>query len=370
MPHFSINMKGRAFVAVVQESNMKAMGMTEEEYRDPEYLADFLTMLWTESGKDRTCAVAVCESEAGLYHAHMALYGNTTTLKNVANILCKSHVEPQLGGKKELAAYLLKEGKYAEKNEKVLFTQGIEMIRDNQGKRNDLDAIEDLLDKGWTPQQILAENIHFYKFENIIRKKYIDMRMQDAPIHQKVYCEYHVGKSGAGKTYAYDLLCEQHGAENIYVVTDFDNNASGGFDKYIDMGAPPIIFIDEFKGEGISFSKLLVMLNGYSRMQTHSRYANTYNLWTQCYITSVYPIEVLYDIMVPSSVQKHDTYEQLLRRIDKIVYHYIEGGEFKTYAIDRAEYTTYEELVARVAADKDGFSTLPKDEKPPFTDMT
>lgn len=36
--------------------------------------------------------------------------------------LYQSHVEPQLGGKKELTAYLLKQGKYAEKNEKILYS--------------------------------------------------------------------------------------------------------------------------------------------------------------------------------------------------------------------------------------------------------
>ena len=369
MSHFDINLKGRAFIAVIQENNMKAMGMTEEEYKNPEYLADFLMMLWNDSGKGRTSAVAVCESENGLYHAHMALYGNTTTLKNVANILYKSHVEPQLGGKKELAAYLLKEGKYAEKNEKVLFTKGIEFIQDKQGKRTDLDAIEDLLIKGWTPKQILDESIYFYKYERVIKQRYIDLRLQNAPVRQKIYCEYHVGKSGSGKTYTYDLLCEQYGADNIYVMTDFDNQASGGLDKYMEMGAPEILFMDEFKGEGLSFQKLLVMLNGYTRMQTHSRYENTYNLWTQCFITSIYPPEVLYEIMVPTSYQKYDTYKQFLRRIDKVVYHYKEDGQFKQYEIDSSEYTTYEELIQKAQGnkvDKDGFIVVTEEEDNPF----
>lgn len=87
-------------MVTVHIKNMQAMGLSEEEYHNPEYLADVLTALWNESGKGRTSAVAVCESADGCYHAHMAVYGNTTTLKKVADILFQSHVEPQLGGKK------------------------------------------------------------------------------------------------------------------------------------------------------------------------------------------------------------------------------------------------------------------------------
>lgn len=365
MGHFDTSLKARAYITVVQEKNMQQMGLTEEQYKNPEYLADFLTELWNNSGKGRSCAVAVCESPEGLYHAHMALYGNTTTLHNVIKILCKSHVEPQLGGKKELSAYMLKEGKYEEKREKVLYVTGVDNIQDIQGKRNDLDTIEELLVKGWTPQEILNENIHFYRYENIIRKAYLDQRIRESPPRRSVYCEYHVGESGSGKTYYYNQLCEKYGTGNIYLLTDFDNGASGGLDNYVMQGAPPILFIDEFKGEGISYAKLLIMLNEYPRMQTHSRYTNTYNLWSTCIITSIYPLEDLYSIMVQRSHQKIDSYYQLLRRIDKIVYHYKENGEYKSYSINASEYTNYDNLI-RLAkgnhVDKNGFHEMDKEE--------
>ena len=346
---FSTNTRGRAWIVIVQILNMLNMGLTEDKYMNPEYLANYLSYLWNESGKGRTCAIAVCISANGCYHAHMALYGNTTTLSNVAKILYSSHVEPQLGGKAELQNYLLKQGKYEEKGETILYVKDIDKIQDVSGKRNDLEVIEEMLIKGFTPQQILDTNFQFYRYEKMILHAYTDQRIREAPIQQELYVEYHVGDSGTGKTYFYKQLCEKAGVDNIYILTDYDNNASGGLDSYMKIGAPPILFMDEYKGFGISYGKLLIMLNGYTRMQTHSRYTNSYNLWNEVYITSVYPPEAIYQNMVSNEHQDLDSYTQLLRRINKIVYHYIENGEYKTYPIDSKDYTTYEDLRNMVA---------------------
>lgn len=363
---FDTKTRGRAWIAVVHIKNMLNMGLTEEQYKEPEYLSDFLAYLWNESGKGRTSAVAVCMSADGCYHAHMALYGNTTTLGNVAKILKDSHVEPQLGGKAQLQAYLLKQGKYAEKGETILYVKDIDKVQDVPGRRNDLEVIEEMLVKGFTPQQILDTNFQFYKYEKMILNAYTDQRIKDAPIKQEIYFEYHVGESGTGKSYFYKQLCDKIGAENIYIMTDYDNNASGGLDSYMKMGAPPILFMDEYKGFGISYGKLLVMLTGYTRMQTHSRYSNSYNLWKEVYITSVYPPEALYQNMVAHEYQDIDSYTQLIRRINKIVYHYIENGEYKTYSIDGKDYTNYEDLrkqVANLNQADDGFIQISEAEQ-------
>lgn len=359
-------------MVTVQIQNMIHMGLTEDEYRKPEYLADFLSGLWTQSGKERSCAVAVCVSAEGCYHAHMALYGNTTTLQNVAKILFSSHVEPQLGGKAELQSYLLKQGKYAEKGESILYVKDIDKVQDVSGRRSDFEVIEEMLAKGFTPQQILDTNFQFYRYEKMILHAYTDQRIREAPVRQDIYVEYHVGESGTGKTYFYSQLCDKLGAENIYIMTDYDNNASGGLDSYMKTGAPPVLFMDEYKGFGISYGKLLVMLNGYTRMQTHSRYTNSYNLWEKVYITSVYPPEALYQNMVSYEHRDLDSYRQLLRRINRIVYHYKENGEYKTYTVDAKNYTNYEDLrktVSDLKQTKDGFILLSEAEQLqiPFT---
>lgn len=366
---FSTNIKSRAFIVVVHIQNMINTGLSEEEYMNPQFLGDTLIGIWENSGQNRTGAVAVCMSKNNCYHAHMALYTkNSTTLKCVSDILFQSHVEPQLGGKKELSAYMQKEGKYEEKGETVLYTKNLDVIQDVRGKRNDIEDIEEMLLKGLTPQQILEQSFSNYKYEKMILHAYIDMRIAEAPVKQDVYCEYHVGESGSGKTYEYNLLCNEQGAENVYVLTDYDNNASGGFDSYMKNGAPPILFMDEFKGYGIPYGKLLTMLNGYTRMQTHSRYSNSYNLWEKVYITSVYPPEAVYRNMVSDENRDVDSFKQLMRRINKVVYHYIEDGEYKTYAVESKDYVSYETLkfMARNKIRMNGFESASGVSENPF----
>lgn len=105
--------RARAWMVTVQIANMVKAGLDEDEYMDPQRLGEFMMNTWNNSGKNRTCGIAVCRSADGLYHAHMACYGNTTTLSNIARTLYDSHVEPQQGGKSQLAAYLKKDPPYS-----------------------------------------------------------------------------------------------------------------------------------------------------------------------------------------------------------------------------------------------------------------
>lgn len=200
---FSTNLKCRCWVVTIHIENMKKAGLSEEEYKDPEILALTFLAKWESSGKGRTAGISICESAEGCYHAHMACYGNSTTLKNVSKILCDSHTEPQLGGKEQLTAYLLKEGKYAEKGEKVLYTQGLEYIQDNQGNRSDINEIEELIELGATPRQIFEKNFRYRKYEKMIHGAFLDKRIKDTPLEKKMWNEYHWGKSGSGKTFTY-----------------------------------------------------------------------------------------------------------------------------------------------------------------------
>lgn len=61
----------------------------------------------------------------------------------------------------------------------------------------------------------------------------------------------------------------------------------------------PILFLDEYKGQ-YRYSIFLSILDKY-KVQIHARYCNTWALWSEVYITSVYPPDRLYQIMVPWS---------------------------------------------------------------------
>ncbi len=362
MGRFSANTRGRAWVGTVHITNMENAGLSKEEYENPELLADFLIKTWNESGKGRSSGVSVCVTEKGLYHAHMALYGNLTTLGNVSKIMFNSHIEPQLGGKKELRGYLQKEPPYDEKGEQVLYTKGLDNVKNVQGQRSDLEEIEELLKQGYSPAEIMEISFAYRKYEKMIKSAYIDKRIKETPLIKEMHNEWHVGASGSGKTYYYYELCKEHTEEKIYMATDFEN---GGFDFYIEQGAPPILFLDEFKGN-MKYNQLLTILDKYSKTQTHCRYTNTYNLWTTCIITSIFPPDEVYSFMVEADKRERDKIDQLLRRLDLIVYHYKQNGEYKTFSIPASEYIDYSDLKQRALGDKDGFRGIDKMEDKPF----
>ena len=359
---FASNTRARGWMVTIQVANMINAGLEKEEYEKPEILANFFVETWENSGKDRKAGISVCKSETGLYHCHMACYGNTTTLKKVSDILYKSHVEPQLGGKEALKGYLLKEGKYAEKNEVVLYSLGMESVQDIKGKRNDLSEINDLIKGGATPEQIFEESFRYRRYEKMIKAEYINQRIKQTPIIKEGLKRiWIVGESGTGKSYYYKQLCDREGVENIYFATDFDN---GGLDYYIENGAPPILFLDEFKGN-MKFSQLLVLLDKYSRAQIHCRYSNCYCLWNTVIITSVYPPDEVYNFMVEDEKRNRDKIEQLLRRLDEIWYKYKnKDGEYETIKISAKEYTNYEDL--KGMAGEDSFLPVSRFEKNPF----
>lgn len=347
MANFPLKYKARAWFIVVHITNMINAGLTEKEYMNSEFVAEYFSNLWSNSGKNRTSAVAVCISAQGTYHLHIVAYGNTTTLRNVINIFYQSHAEPVMGGKQDLIEYITKDGAFAEKGEEVLYTLGLENIESNQGNRSDLELINEYLEQGLSPKEILEIDIKFYRLEKLILSAYTNRRISKAPIMKTLYCELHIGESGSGKTYFYKQLCEKESPDDIYIMCDYENGGNGGLDNYMKDGAPPILFMDEYKGE-LSYTRFLSMLNPYTRLQTHCRYANCYNLWTTVYITSIYPPEELYKLMVENDEnRKHDSFEQMIRRINKIVYHYKDGDEFKTISINSNEYINYQYLKSK-----------------------
>lgn len=345
---FSPNTRGRAWVGTIHIANMEKAGLTKEQIDNPEYVANFFKELWEKSGKGRVAAVVVCISKDGLYHIHIVCYGNTTTLKKVADTLFGAHVEPQLGGKKQLKEYLLKEGANAEKGEHVLYSTGIEVIDDNQGKRSDLEEIETLLDDGYTPEEIFEEAFRYRKYERMIKQGYLRKRIKETPVIKNMWNEYHWGKSGSGKTYTYYRLCQEHSPDEVYLCNDYANSggSGGGFDFYSNNPAK-IIFLDEFRGN-IPFATLLSILDVYSRNQMHARYQNVYNLWESVFICSIYPLEEVYRFMVDETQRNTDSIAQLKRRFNSVVYHWKDrDGNYRTYTIPACQYNSAEDMRTR-----------------------
>lgn len=220
---------------------------------------------------------AYCISSDGLKHVHMVLeHSGAMRFSAIKKTYPTAHLEPTRGSKKEVQDYIKKVGKYAEKGEKVIAATSHGNIEGYKkyalNSRDDvLLTIENMIENGKTPNEIMSEDIRFRKEESVIRKSYFAKRYKETPPKRDVYVIWHLGESGSGKSYTYVKLCEKHGDENVYFLSDFSNNGVGGFDSYC---GEPYLFIDELKGNSLPYELLLTIMQGY-RAQIHCRYVDT-----------------------------------------------------------------------------------------------
>ena len=322
----------------------------------PQEMVNKAVEMWCDGKPQRSCAVNYEIGDTGNHHMHMVLEDPAKArFSAIQKMFPTIHIEPTRGNREQAEDYIHKRGSFEEKHHTVVIPAVVRgSIKANQGARKDLDIIQELLEQGKTPNDIMDISINFRKHETLIRKQYFRMRQMNAPTLREIKVYWHVGESGCGKSFTYTQLCEKYGRDGVYLLTDYDN---GGFDNYC---AEPILFMDEFKGN-IRFQTLLNYLDKYP-VQVHCRYANAYALWTEVHITSVFPPEEAYCSMVEESMRNKDKKIQLLRRISYIIYHYQQEGEYKTFEMPMEVYTDYETL--KKAAMNDGF--IPVDGPTPF----
>lgn len=331
----------------------------------PEEILERLKQDWIGDNQLKKGYWAYCISEKGMPHVHMVLEGSgSMRFSAVKKAYPTAHLEPTKGSKKQVMAYIKKEAPFDEKGEIVLASTSHGNIEGNKrfaiSNVNDaLYTIEQLIEDGMTPNQIMAEDIRLRKEENLIRKCYFAKRYKETPPQRVVKVVWHCGESGAGKSYAYVKLCEQYGDDNIYFFSDYANRGVGGFDGY---GGEPILFMDELKRESLPYELLLTIMQGY-RTQIHCRYSNCFALWDEVHITSIFSPEDIYGGVVAWENRAKDTIKQLLRRITKYVYHYQENGEYKTFELSGNQYKDYDDLKRQVGG-KD--FVVADDESVPF----
>ncbi len=314
--------------------------------------------IWCKGKPQRTCAVNYEIGDSGTPHMHMVLEDPAKVRFSAVRKLFPSvHIEPTMGSKKQAEDYILKRGKFAEKEHTVIIPAVFHgEISASQGSRSDLADIENLIEQGMTPDEIMDISIKYRRHKPLIKDTFFRKKYKDTPYTREVTVYWHVGESGSGKSYTANELIEKHGEANVYVLNDY---STGGFDMY---EAQPVLFMDEFKGN-MSFQMLLNILDRY-KTQIHCRYANVYMLWTEVHITSIFPPEEAYKFMVEKENQNMDKIQQLLRRLSYIVYHYKENGAFKSFTLDAGMYKDYETLKQTV--DKRLYDFQPFDGETPF----
>lgn len=305
----------------------------------PQCICEKMRDEWIAGSPTRSGAWAYCISAEGLHHIHMVLEDRVAMRfsKIKANYAVGMHFEPTKGTKQQAEDYIHKRAPYDEKGETVVCIVQSGEIRGATGQRTDLGEIEALLNAGMTPAEIFRTNFSYRRYEHMIKADYYDRRLQETPIVREVSVHYIVGDSGTGKSYKYAELCAEHGESSVYHISDYQ---AGGFDLY---QGEPIIFLDEYKGQ-YSYSFFLTLIDKY-RSQVHARYSNVHMLWSEVYISSIYPPEMLYELMVPTHLRRIDTITQLLRRITDITYCYKDvAGDYRRLTLPMGNYNNYAAL--------------------------
>lgn len=324
----------------------------------PEQIVDKAIETWMTT-ETRGCAINYEIGDIGkVPHLHMVLYDPAKIrFSAIQKIFPTCHIEPMRGNKKQALEYIRKDGKFEEKNHTIVIPAKFAgNIESNQGQRTDLIAVQEMINSGMKPNEIMDENILLRKYEKIIKSAFFRKRMMETPPFRNVNVVWHTGDSGSGKSYTYLQLIKVYGEDDIYFVSDFEN---GGMDNYY---GEHCLFLDEYKGS-YKFQSFLQMLDGY-KIQIHCRYANAYALWNEVHITSIYPPEKAYTFMVDETSRTIDSVQQLLRRINTIVYHYKDGNEYKSFALPASQYISYEDLKQRALGHSDGFITVNASEIP------
>lgn len=325
--------------------------------KEPAHIVDDLCKKWQEAfGDNCSCAIAYCISAGGLHHLHLVLENpNKVSFTQVRNFLGgKAHLEITRGTKKQAEDYIYKRGAFEEKGEKIEYIKVVGEIKGSQGRRNELDAIEDLIKEGRTPTQIYEElGFMSLRYESLIKSAYFKERIKDTPRLRSVDVIWHCGATGSGKTHAYEV--DPRPDDDIYIVKGDDLMKSGCWDGYFGQR---VVYINEFKGGQIKYAPLLDLLEGY-RMQLACRYVNGYQLWEEVNITSIFCADEIYKKMVADEDKEIDSLAQLTGRITKTVYHFCLDKD-NNYVKNPREYkaqngrdsVTYHEIIFDGFADR------------------
>jgi len=301
----------------------------------PAVIVGDIIAAWVKDNPQRTCAVTYCISVDGLKHIH-AVFEDVRTMRfsKIKKIFPSMHIEATKGSKEHAEKYINKMPPYDEQGEQIVFSDRYGEIKGKQGQRRDLDILEEFINNGMTPNEIMSMSLSYRKYEKMLRDAFYNKRANETPFKRNIIVTWHYGESGSGKSYTAVKLIEEHGEEKLYFVGEYER----GFDKY---NGEPILFLDEFRGQ-LKYEQMLSLTGGY-KQQIYARYANVVGLWNEIHITSIFPPEVLYQSMV-QNYRTIDTYKQLSRRISIVVYHYLsENGEYCSHEMPMSEYENHEQ---------------------------
>ena len=219
--------------------------------------------------------------EEGTYHTHLFLFrDNPMRFSMVKNKFPSAHIDYCRGSTQENRDYVRKEGKHkdtdkAETNLANTFEEFGECPIEEQGKRNDLNALYGMIKDGMSNYDILESNPNYMlQLDKIERCRQTIREQQFKNTFRELEVEYWYGDPGVGKS---STIMKKYGYENVYRVTGYKYP----FDGY--HGQDVVVFEDFH--DSLRIHDMLGYLDGYP-LELPCRYHNKVACYTKVYITS------------------------------------------------------------------------------------
>lgn len=255
------------------------------------------------------CAMA--DEMGKTYHTHVFVYFNSrvrfsTVKKNFPEV----HIDAVKGMVSDNINYIRKTGKWkdSEKAETSIpdtFEEYGKRPPDSRGKLSGMTELYQMVNDGMTNTEILAINQDYILQIDKIDKLRTMLLIEKYKgiIRKNLRVIYISGATGTGKTSG---VLAEHGAENVYRVTDYLHP----FDSY---NCQPVICFDEFRSS-LYLKDMLNYCDIYP-LELPARFSNKYACYDTVYIISNWGLEKQY-----SELQKEDTasWKAFLRRISEV----------------------------------------------------
>ncbi len=250
--------------------------------------------------------------EEGTYHTCIYVVAeNGIMFSRMQKLFVGAHLEMCKGSSQQNRDYIRKEGKWSKTKKKETNLPGTfeefgEMPVEQQGKRNDIDNLYDMIKDGMSNFEIIEANpTYMLQIEKIERVRQIVREERYKNEFRLLDVRYIYGPTDVGKSRG---VMEMYGYTNVFRVTDYLHP----FDNY---KGQDVIMFEEFRS-GLRIHEMLNYLDGYP-LELPCRYANKIACYTKVYITTNIPLERQYEDI---QKQHKGTWDAFLRRIKKVIY--------------------------------------------------
>jgi len=211
------------------------------------------------------------------------------------------HLEERKGTKKQAYDYCTKpDTRIGE-----IFGNGDIHMSENQGRRNDLTAIIEMIEDGAALADIQAKyKTQYLMYQNRITtymQSYLEGKFKDT--FRILNTTYIHGSTGKGKT---RYVMDKHGYSNVCRITNYNNP----FDFYKNQ---KVIIFEEFRSS-LKIEQMLNYLDGYP-LALPARYGDKVACFDEVYIISNIPLTAQY---VNIQSEQPATYDAFLRRIHNV----------------------------------------------------